>query len=61
MITDTSPPSDKADKYILRFERPGHRDELKAKAAEAKRSLNKHILHLIEEGEKAGKPPQGTA
>jgi hypothetical protein len=40
------------DKYILRFDRPGHRDRLKAQATEAKRSLNKQILMLIEAGER---------
>ena len=46
-------PSDKADKYLLRFERPGHREQLKAMAAREKRSLNKQILLLIEAGEAA--------
>lgn len=39
------------EKYILRFELPGHRDRLKAQAAQAKRSLNKQLLMLIEAGE----------
>lgn len=43
------------DKYILRFERPNHRAELKSQAALAKRSLNKQILHLIERGEESEK------
>lgn len=46
-------PSDKADKYVLRFEKPGHRERLKELAAREKRSLNKQILSLIEAGEKA--------
>lgn len=41
------------DKYILRFEKPGHRDRLKALAEAEKRSLNKQILILLEAGEKA--------
>lgn len=48
----------RADKYILRFERPGHRDEIKARAAIERRTLNKQILHLIEAGEKATQQPQ---
>lgn len=42
-----------AEKYILRFEQPGHRDRLKAQATREKRSLNKQILTLIEAGEAA--------
>lgn len=45
-------PSQLADRYILRFERPGQREELKRQALEAKRSLNKHILMLIEQAQK---------
>lgn len=41
------------EKYILRFEKPGHRAHLKLQAAAAKRSLNKQILILIEAGEAA--------
>ncbi len=44
---------EKADKYILRFEKPGHRARLKAQAALEKRTLNKQILLLIEAGERA--------
>lgn len=44
-------PSQKADRYILRFERPGHREQLKQQAQAAKRTLNKHLLHLIEAAE----------
>tara|TARA_R110002049_G_scaffold94635_8_gene232814 strand:+ start:1279 stop:1464 length:186 start_codon:yes stop_codon:yes gene_type:complete len=40
-----------ADKYILRFETPGHRARLKALAEREKRTLNKQILALIEAGE----------
>lgn len=43
----------KADKYILRFDCPGHRDRLKEAAAKEKRTLNKHLLALIEAGERA--------
>ncbi len=42
-----------ADKYVLRFETPGHRDRIKKMAAHEKRSLNKQLLLLIEAGEKA--------
>lgn len=41
------------EKYILRFEQPGHRDRIKQQAAQAKRSLNKQLLVLIEAGEQA--------
>lgn len=44
-------PSELAEKFIIRFERPGHRDELKRQASEAKRTLNKHLLYLIERGQ----------
>ncbi len=44
-------PSELAEQFIVRFERPGHRGELKRQAAAAKRSLNKHLLHLIERGQ----------
>lgn len=40
-------------KYILRFEEPGHRDRLKQQATDAKRSLNRQLLLLIEAGERA--------
>lgn len=46
-------PQQSKDRYILRFERPGHREQLKAMAAREKRSLNKQILLLIEAGEAA--------
>lgn len=45
-------PSTTQDKYVIRFNQPGHRDRLKAQAALARRSLNQHILLLLEEGEK---------
>lgn len=51
---DTGPkkfPSELAQKVMLRFEKHGHRDRLKALAAREKRSLNKQILVLIEAGE----------
>lgn len=41
------------DRYILRFERDGHRDQLKIQAIREKRSLNKQILVMIEAGEAA--------
>jgi hypothetical protein len=40
-------------KYILRFEDPGHRDRLKGQAVAAKRSLNRQLLLLLEAGERA--------
>lgn len=46
-------PASEQDKYVLRFTQPGHRDRLKAQAAIGRRSLNQHLLLLIEEGEKA--------
>lgn len=46
------------EKYILRFEQPGHRDRIKEQAAQAKRSLNKQLLVLIEAGEEALRIPQ---
>lgn len=56
----TSPSHEVADKYMLRFERPGHRDELKVLAAQQKRSLNKQLLLLIEAGQVAlGQKPGG--
>lgn len=58
---DSPPPSRTADQYVLRFEQPGHRDRLKVQAAQAKRSLNKQILLLIEAGERAQQQPQGAA
>lgn len=49
------------DKYILRFDAPGHRERLKQQAATAKRSLNRHILLLLEVGERAiGQHGDGT-
>ncbi len=47
-------------KYILRFEEPGHRDRLKSQAAAAKRSLNRQLLLLLEAGERALYPQQAT-
>ncbi|WP_157384636.1 hypothetical protein [Thauera sp. 27] len=47
--------SKEADRYILRFEQPGHRSRLKEMAAREKRSLNKQLLILIEKGEEAVK------
>lgn len=50
-----------SDQYVLRFETPGHRDRLKIQAIQGKRSLNKHILFLIEEGEKAQQSERSQA
>ena len=46
-------PSQQAPRFMLRFDDPGHRGRLKAQADRAKRSLTKHLLLLVEEGEKA--------
>lgn len=46
-------PSRQAPRFMLRFDDPGHRGRLKSQADKAKRSLNKHILLLVEEGERA--------
>lgn len=46
-------PSQQAPKFMLRFDDPTHRERLKVQADKAKRSLNKHLLLLVEEGEKA--------
>lgn len=46
------------EKYILRFEVPGHRDRIKEQAVRAKRSLNKQLLILIEAGEASQKNNQ---
>jgi len=48
------------ERYIVRFETPGHRERLKAIAAREKRSLNKQILLLIEAGEAATQPQGAT-
>lgn len=45
-------------KYILRFEEPGHRERLKGQAVAAKRSLNRQLLLLLEAGERALYPQQ---
>ena len=45
--------SHQAPRFMLRFDDPEHRGRLKLQANKAKRSLNKHILLLVEEGEKA--------
>jgi hypothetical protein len=36
------------DQFIVRFERPGHRDEIKSRAAANNRSMNAELLYLIE-------------
>lgn len=52
-LTNSKTADQKADKYIIRFDQPGQRDRLKQQATQDKRSLNKHILVLIEAGERA--------
>ncbi len=49
------------DKFILRFNRTGHRAELKRMAADQKRSLNAQILLLIEAGQRATGAASQTA
>lgn len=51
--TERQSASKRPDQYVLRFEKDGHRDSLKIQAIQAKRSLNKQILLLIEAGERA--------
>lgn len=46
-------PAKTQDQYVLRFDRPGHREAIKAEAKKNRRSLNKQLLILIEAGEKA--------
>jgi len=50
---DTKPQKTISEQFVLRFDRPGHRDSIKLEAVKNKRSLNKQILILIEAGEKA--------
>lgn len=50
MSQDKKYPSDAADKYILRFPKGSMRQELKARAALNRRSMNAEILRLIESG-----------
>lgn len=42
----TEPPSDTADKYIVRMP-PGLRDKIKEEAAKAGRSMNAEIVHHL--------------
>lgn len=56
----TVAPQEKADKYILRFEEPGHRARIKAQAVLGKRTINKQILLLIEAGERSIARAQST-
>ena len=53
-------PSNQADRFLVRFDRPGHREELKALAAQERRSLNSQINLLIEAGQKALQKGQKT-
>ena len=46
-------PARKVDQYVIRFYEEGHRQRLKAQAKLEKRSLNNHLLILLEAGEKA--------
>lgn len=42
--------SDRADKFIIRFDNEGMRDAIKARALINRRSMNSEILRLIEAG-----------
>lgn len=53
-------PAPRADQYVLRFCEAGHRQRIKAQAKLEKRSLNNHLLILLEAGEKAIYRPQGA-
>lgn len=46
-------PSVRADQYVIRFFEDGQRQRLKEQAKREKRSLNSHLLVLLEAGEKA--------
>jgi len=45
--------ADRHDKFVLRFEKSGQRDELKIRAIRNGRSTNAELLHLIERGMEA--------
>lgn len=50
MPTKPPPPSETADKFLLRLHGDGLRKQLKVRAAMNDRSLNGEILHLIKRG-----------
>ncbi|MHA3905136.1 Arc family DNA-binding protein [Castellaniella sp. WN] len=57
-------PSERGDKFIVRFPEGNLRQELKARAALNRRSMNAEILCLIEAGLKSAKenaPEAGTS
>lgn len=61
MTTEKSkPPSEVADKFLLRLYGEGLRKELKVRAAMNDRTLNAEILHLIKRGMKSEQQPQGA-
>lgn len=45
-------PSDRADKFVVRFSETGMRDAIKERAAVNRRSMNSEILWLLEVGMK---------
>lgn len=49
-VTQKKPPSDAADRFILRFHIDGMRKQIKARAAMNERTLNAEILYLIKRG-----------
>ena len=53
-------PKAKADQYVIRFCDEGQRQRLKEQAKTEKRSLNNHLLILIEAGEKMIQQRQGA-
>lgn len=51
------------DRYVLMFDRPGVRDEIKVKAVIGRRTMNMEVLRLIDAGWEAiygGKPGDQT-
>ena len=58
--TQQKPPSDAADKFMLRFHTDGLRKKIKVRAAENERTLNAEILYLIKRG-LASEKAQGAA
>lgn len=61
MKSDTPPPpSDQADKFMLRLHNDGLRKQLKIRAIQNERTLNAEILYLIKRGLEADQKPQGA-
>lgn len=53
-------PSETCDKFMLRFNADGMRQELKERAAKNERSLNGELLYLVKLGLKAEQQAQGA-